>query len=553
MDDPGAAKLRGRVIAARRAEAETVLALMDYVEGFHESYRWRTGELSAPLNRSHQYPDPGSAAREAAITYAAQALGWSQYRTQRAYNDAALTQQMLPSVWEWFTHLRITTLAVSKIAQAARRLRNDEDRLARLDTQVPARAAELRPTELDDWLRRFTAIADPEQHAEQCARNAEGRYGYIRPCEDIEGMSLLIAQLPTLVAETMGRRLGAVARSHSQKIPHNPVTAGLAAHLPPRTDSTTAQGLGQNQRPVPPGPVRGSFGHILYNTSEPVPSDQTEPAQPTAASVDRKFSRWRQATNTAPAEPVLAESYDHGDTRTLAQREADLLTCWVLQGTTPGAKTALEAQISILVPIETLTDDANHPGVSSNRGEAVPAGVIRYLARSPSIRKRWHCLYITDDPLPAEHAPREYFYGPTGVEFNIAAHTYQGYQVPKLLREHIVLRDGQCTVPGCTRPAERGDIDHHAPWPTGDTTAANLRALCRTHHNIKRSPIRTLNGQPSLRARRCCARSLPGRRCWSGQPVRRAGRSPRRPPPPHGPKCARRRYGPVPLGAGRLW
>ncbi|NLS08659.1 HNH endonuclease [Nesterenkonia sp. MY13] len=71
------------------------------------------------------------------------------------------------------------------------------------------------------------------------------------------------------------------------------------------------------------------------------------------------------------------------------------------------------------------------------------------------------------------------------MEFNIAAHTYQGYQVPKLLREHIVLRDGQCTVPGCTRPAERGDINHHAPWPIGDTTAANLRALCRTHHNIK--------------------------------------------------------------------
>lgn len=462
MDDPGSQNLRGWAVAARRVELETVLALIRYIEGFEDSYRWRTGELVPGPKTSPRYRGVKAEPLEAAITYAAQALGWSEYRAEKTYQDTVLARKALPRVWEWFTHLRITTFAVSKIARAARKLSSNPERLARLDRNVPAAAAKLRPAELDDWLRRFTAVEDPREHAEQCARDAEGRYVYIRPTEDREGMSLLIAELPTLVAEAMGRRLSAVARSQTQKIPHNPVTAGLAQ----QTGLTSSRLAGV--RPTAPDPVQG---------------------------------RWRQASTAGPSEVILPESYDQGDTRTLAQREADLLCAWVFNGTVPDADAQIEAQISLLVPIETLAEEADYPGFTSSRSDVIPAGVVRHLARSPGIRRRWHTMYVTDDPLPPSEAPGEYFYGPTGVEFNIAAHSYQGYKVPKLLREHIYLRDGTCTVPGCNRVAERGDIDHRTPWPTGQTAAVNLRALCRTHHRLKTAGFRlttTENPQRSL-------------------------------------------------------
>lgn len=473
MDDPASARLRGWAVAARRAEHEAVQGLLDYVERFQDSYRWRTGELVPGAEHHRRYREGEATAKDAAITYAAQALGWSEHRTEKTYQDAALVREELPTVWEFFTSLRITTLAVAKIATAARRLRETApEKLPLMDEEVPAAAARMRPRQLEAWLSRFSAVEDPQTHAEECARNTAQRFVTVRPCEDLEGMSVLTAQLPTLVAEAVSRRLGAVARSHTQRIPHNLVSAALAE--PKQAGS----------RPEVPGPVRGSFGQILYDTSEPVPSDDDGADRPLLDCAGSSSQLSLDPGPSAPA-PRLAESYQEGDSRTLAQREADLLAAWILGGEVPDGHTTAEAQIGLLVPIETLAENAERPGITANRQAAVPAPVVRYLARSPNIRRRWHCLYITDKPLPPEQAPGEHFYGPTGVEFNIAAASYSGYQVPKLLREHIMLRDGTCRAEGCHRPADRGDIDHRIPWPAGPTPAENLRALCRKHHNIK--------------------------------------------------------------------
>ncbi|KQV63241.1 hypothetical protein ASC64_16625 [Nocardioides sp. Root122] len=70
-----------------------------------------------------------------------------------------------------------------------------------------------------------------------------------------------------------------------------------------------------------------------------------------------------------------------------------------------------------------------------------------------------------------------------------------GYEIPQWLREQIVLRDGACVYPWCTRPARRADVDHvieydhdaeaeGRPQP-GPTTTSNLAALCRFHHRLK--------------------------------------------------------------------
>ncbi|MBK9739965.1 MAG: DUF222 domain-containing protein [Actinobacteria bacterium] len=60
------------------------------------------------------------------------------------------------------------------------------------------------------------------------------------------------------------------------------------------------------------------------------------------------------------------------------------------------------------------------------------------------------------------------------------------YQVPQRLREYVIARDRVCRFPGCRRAAARSQIDHAEPWNDGgDTSAANLGALCVRHHQLK--------------------------------------------------------------------
>lgn len=68
------------------------------------------------------------------------------------------------------------------------------------------------------------------------------------------------------------------------------------------------------------------------------------------------------------------------------------------------------------------------------------------------------------------------------------------YAIPAAQREFVTARDGSCRMWGCTRPVHttrlgwRADVDHAIPWPEGETSPANLSALCRHHHRVKHSP-----------------------------------------------------------------
>ncbi len=60
------------------------------------------------------------------------------------------------------------------------------------------------------------------------------------------------------------------------------------------------------------------------------------------------------------------------------------------------------------------------------------------------------------------------------------------YTVPADLRAYLSLRDQTCRFPGCSRTADRSDLDHtHAYVDGGTTDATNLAHLCRTHHRLK--------------------------------------------------------------------
>lgn len=62
------------------------------------------------------------------------------------------------------------------------------------------------------------------------------------------------------------------------------------------------------------------------------------------------------------------------------------------------------------------------------------------------------------------------------------------YSPPRRMRDFVVVRDGQCRMYGCARPAAACDLDHATPFDAGGgTTPQNLAGLCRHHHRAKQS------------------------------------------------------------------
>ena len=85
------------------------------------------------------------------------------------------------------------------------------------------------------------------------------------------------------------------------------------------------------------------------------------------------------------------------------------------------------------------------------------------------------------------------------------------------LAEAVALRAGTCRFPTCTVPADRCDLDHRDPWPSGRTTAAGLDPACRRHHRGKTfawlAPVRDADAVdwtlPDDRTYRCRDDPLP--------------------------------------------
>jgi len=150
-------------------------------------------------------------------------------------------------------------------------------------------------------------------------------------------------------------------------------------------------------------------------------------------------------TGRCPAERCTAD-----------QRRADALVDLLT-----GHAVAPAAKVHVIVPLSTLTGVADHPGEIAGLGP-IPAGMARQLAADGV----WRWLAHTDEGTTAAAGQRSYRPSPA-------------------LAELIRGRDVTCRFPGCRQPAHRCDLDHTTPYPEGPTTAGNLAALCRHHHQAK--------------------------------------------------------------------
>ncbi len=208
----------------------------------------------------------------------------------------------------------------------------------------------------------------------------------------------------------------------------------------------------------------------------------------TAAAIEKRLrAAARGLDGPQPQDPELADAAGRGtvaagngsshasgpsDPRTLAQREADLLGAWLLDGRV--ARAPVEATIAVMIPEATLRGESSEPALSADRSWALPAETARKLAFAPGAQHQWYEAVSRRSPETAEDA-----------DDDILSIRYTGRFAPRRLRDAIGFRDGTCRAEGCTVPAERCDLDHRLPWPTGRTEASDLRALCRRHHRMK--------------------------------------------------------------------
>jgi hypothetical protein len=196
---------------------------------------------------------------------------------------------------------------------------------------------------------------------------------------------------------------------------------------------------------------------------------------------DEHGMAWLSAYLPAPAALACVAALDahaHGsqeidpdDTRGLGARRADALVNLVLTGTPDGnppadahTPAAVTVHLNVTVPLTALAGASEDPGDLAGHGP-LDASTIRALADTPGTLIR---RLLTD--------PRD------GRLVEAGTRTYR----PSVTLDRFVrLRDVTCRWPGCQRPSHACDLDHTVPWPTGDTTAHNLLALCRRHHRLK--------------------------------------------------------------------
>jgi hypothetical protein len=265
----------------------------------------------------------------------------------------------------------------------------------------------------------------PRSFAERHEEAAASRCVKIVPGRD--GMSDLIATLPTVIAEGIHDRLTQQARA---------------------IIDTRQERASRDAGRAPGSGV--AFGVTNASGTE------------TAADTDATTGAGTDA-DTATVAATDARSTD--------QVRADVLADLLLAGTpalddtrdtTAGPLGAIRARVQVLVPASTLDGTDDGPCDLTGRSPIDPA-TARQLAGNTAI---WERLFT--DPT-------------TGV--TVAT---DSYRVPSPMRRFLQARDQHCRFPGCRVAAIRCEVDHtHDHALGGKTELSNLAHLCQRHHSMK--------------------------------------------------------------------
>ena len=179
------------------------------------------------------------------------------------------------------------------------------------------------------------------------------------------------------------------------------------------------------------------------------------------------FIHAQVANESTPSESINDSEVQPGQHRSMDMKRADALTsiaAWSLQQSTVDVKLHRRpVTVNVTIDLPTLLGLAENPGQLAGYG-AIPASVARALASDG----KWQ-RFITDPQ--------------TGTLLDFGR---ESYEPPQALVDFLIARDRTCRFPGCRQSAARADLDHAKSWESGgETSAANLGALCRRHHRLK--------------------------------------------------------------------
>ncbi|MEH3088206.1 MAG: DUF222 domain-containing protein [Microbacterium arborescens] len=277
------------------------------------------------------------------------------------------------------------------------------------------------PNRVRDALQMVAERMHPRTFTERHEEAAAGRC--VRVLPGVDGMSDLVATLPTALADGIVDRLTRQARE--------------LIHARTRVDAAPIDGAG------------GSDG---------------------AAGVD-------STTGAGDADGALFDAGTEastftGDTRTIDQVRADVFADLLLAGAPSldptetgdgnGALGAIRAKVQVVVSALTLSGRDEDPADLVGRSP-IDAATARHLAGENTAWERLLTHPVTGTVLECDA------YEPTAA-------------MKRLLRA----RDRHCRFPGCRQPAIRCERDHTIAVTDGGTThVCNLAHLCKRHHDVK--------------------------------------------------------------------
>lgn len=314
-------------------------------------------------------------------------------------------------------------------------------------------AKKLTAPKFDRKVRVERERAHPDSIAVRAGTAREGRTVLFEPSRD--GMAWLTAYLPAELALAAYNRISDIAaglndatesRTRAQlraDVASDLLIDGVTDEGTDAADSFELDGFTVDDIEV----LRTMQWHIFEDTGVDMPlgavAAASTPTLPAAASTP---------TPLAPTGAPIAPTGTPTPTRTASRRPV------------PNLGRGIRARVLVTVPVMTLLDHSDEPGVLEGYGPIDPDVAKRLAAGAPSFTR------LLTHPE-------------TGAVLSVGR---DSYTVPNDLRIWLRIRDETCRFVGCSRAARSCEIDHSLDWAyDGFTEHDNLAHLCPAHHHLK--------------------------------------------------------------------
>ena len=330
--------------------------------------------------------------------------------------------------------------------------------ITRIEESAIAHAEFHTPAQVGNKVRTMLAQVAPKEFEEIVVRARETRK--VSMYRESDGMATVVAILPAEDAQTVmsaienfvirANRRDEEARNHAAKA--EIIRAAFIGRAPSAYENSKRKsGAGVSGAGVSSAGVSGAgvSGTGVSGTG-----------------VSGNGVSGEQIKMTPEEEAAFSNEYAP-DLRTMDMKRADALSEIAGIAVSLSADEAKShrrsVSVNVTIDLPTLLGLKENPGQLAGYG-VLPAQIMRALAGEGKWRR-----FITDPN--------------TGTLLDYGR---DSYQPPQDLVDYLIARDRTCRFPGCRQSAARADIDHAEAWEDGgETSAANLGALCRRHHRMK--------------------------------------------------------------------